>query len=198
MRAACDCAPSTCATSTATTSPPQRGQRGLPRSVCGLSKRHVFDRATLDGGYDVLVTGHNLDDEAAVLFGNTLRWDIDYLARQLPVLPARERLPEEAAPAARTPHRARDGGVVPRPRHRLPRRRVPDGPRQEAPRLQVGAQRGRARVARLEGPVLFYLGFIERMAPLLAGRSEAAAGGLGGGARAADRRRPATCARSAG
>ncbi len=34
----------------------------------------------------MLVTGHNLDDEAAVLFGNTLRWDVEYLARQLPVL----------------------------------------------------------------------------------------------------------------
>ena len=34
-------------------------------------------------------TGHNLDDEAAVLFGNVLRWQTEYLGRQLPVLPAR-------------------------------------------------------------------------------------------------------------
>ena len=61
----------------------------VPCSACGLSKRRLFDQAARDGGYDVVVTGHNLDDEAAVLFGNTLRWDIDYLARQLPVLPAR-------------------------------------------------------------------------------------------------------------
>ena len=27
-------------------------------------------KAALDGGYDVVATGHNLDDEAAVLFGN--------------------------------------------------------------------------------------------------------------------------------
>ena len=60
----------------------------MPCSACGLSKRHLFDDAARDGGYDVVATGHNLDDEAAVLFGNTLRWDIDYLARQLPVLPA--------------------------------------------------------------------------------------------------------------
>ena len=66
----------------------------MPCSACGLSKRHLFDEAALDGGYDVVVTGHNLDDEAAVLLGNTLRWDIDYLARQLPVLPAARRLPE--------------------------------------------------------------------------------------------------------
>jgi uncharacterized protein (TIGR00269 family) len=34
------------------------------------------------------VTGHNLDDEAAVLFGNTLHWAGSYLVRQAPVLEA--------------------------------------------------------------------------------------------------------------
>ena len=48
--------------------------RRVPCSACGLSKRHLFDRAARDGGYDVLVTGHNLDDEAAVLMGNVLHW----------------------------------------------------------------------------------------------------------------------------
>jgi tRNA(Ile)-lysidine synthase TilS/MesJ len=61
----------------------------VPCSACGMSKRHLFDKAAVDGGYDVVVTGHNLDDEAAVLFGNALRWDVEYLARQLPVLPSR-------------------------------------------------------------------------------------------------------------
>ena len=56
----------------------------MPCSACGLSKRHLFDQAALDGGYDVVATGHNLDDEAAVLFGNVLRWQTDYLGRQLP------------------------------------------------------------------------------------------------------------------
>jgi tRNA-5-methyluridine54 2-sulfurtransferase len=56
--------------------------------VCGLSKRYVFNRAALDGGYDVVATGHNLDDEAAVLFANTLRWDTAAMARQFPVLEA--------------------------------------------------------------------------------------------------------------
>jgi uncharacterized protein (TIGR00269 family) len=65
----------------------QRG-RGKPCSVCGLTKRHVMNRVALEGNYDVLITGHNLDDEAAVLFGNTLTWATGYLARQGPVLPA--------------------------------------------------------------------------------------------------------------
>ncbi len=62
--------------------------RGKPCSVCGLIKRHVMNRMARDGGYDVLATGHNLDDEVAVLFGNALTWNAGYLLRQAPVLPA--------------------------------------------------------------------------------------------------------------
>ncbi|MBV8984375.1 MAG: TIGR00269 family protein, partial [Acidimicrobiia bacterium] len=65
-----------------------RVARRAPCSACGLSKRHLFNQAAVDNGYDVVATGHNLDDEAAVLFGNVLRWSTDYLGRQLPVLPA--------------------------------------------------------------------------------------------------------------
>jgi uncharacterized protein (TIGR00269 family) len=65
-----------------------RRGRGKPCSVCGLIKRHAMNRVARDGGYSVLTTGHNLDDEAAVLFGNVLHWQTGYLARQAPVLPA--------------------------------------------------------------------------------------------------------------
>lgn len=75
--------------------------RRVPCSACGLSKRHLFDKAALDGGYDAVATGHNLDDEAAVLFGNTLRWQSEYLARQLPVLPARPGFPRKIKPLVR-------------------------------------------------------------------------------------------------
>jgi uncharacterized protein (TIGR00269 family) len=62
--------------------------KGKPCSVCGLSKRHIMNRVARQEGYDVLATGHNLDDEAAVLFGNTLNWIAGYLVRQGPVLEA--------------------------------------------------------------------------------------------------------------
>jgi uncharacterized protein (TIGR00269 family) len=62
--------------------------RRVPCSACGTMKRHHFDRAATEGGFDVLVTGHNLDDEAARLMGNVLRWQTDHLARQRPVLAA--------------------------------------------------------------------------------------------------------------
>ena len=79
-----------------------RRGRDKPCSVCGLVKRHVMNRITRDGGYDALATGHNLDDEVAVLFGNVLRWQTGYITRQAPVLPAdREGLARKVKPFCR-------------------------------------------------------------------------------------------------
>ncbi len=66
-----------------------RRGREKPCSVCGLSKRYIMNRMASTGGYDTLATGHNLDDEAAVLFSNTLQWQVGYLQRQGPVLDSR-------------------------------------------------------------------------------------------------------------
>ncbi|MDL2216149.1 TIGR00269 family protein [Desulfovibrio sp. OttesenSCG-928-M14] len=55
-------------------------------SACGKIKRHYFNKCALDGGFNVLATGHNLDDEVARLFSNTLRWDTAYLSDQGPAL----------------------------------------------------------------------------------------------------------------
>jgi uncharacterized protein (TIGR00269 family) len=78
----------------------RRGQ-DKPCSVCGLAKRHVMNRSARDLGYDVLATGHNLDDEAAVLFANTLQWSGDYLLRQSPVLPSASGLARKVKPLCR-------------------------------------------------------------------------------------------------
>lgn len=64
--------------------------KGRPCSICGLTKRHIMNRVAREGGYSVLATGHNLDDEAAVLFSNTLNWLPGYLVRQSPVLEANQ------------------------------------------------------------------------------------------------------------
>lgn len=61
-----------------------------PCSACGLSKRYSLNKVASDRGYDVLVMGHNLDDEAATLFSNVLGWNVEYLGRQHPVLPSTE------------------------------------------------------------------------------------------------------------
>lgn len=77
-----------------------RGQ-GRPCAVCGLAKRHIMNRIARDLGYDVLATGHNLDDEAAVLFGNTLQWSGSFLVRQSPVLSESPGLARKVKPLCR-------------------------------------------------------------------------------------------------
>lgn len=70
-------------------------------SMCGKIKRHWFNRFAYEEGYPVLATGHNLDDEAARLFANTLRWDQAYLAGQGPVMPAEGRFVRKVKPLCR-------------------------------------------------------------------------------------------------
>lgn len=57
-------------------------------STCGTIKRYQFNRAAIEHKYDVMATGHNLDDEAARLLGNVLHWQEEYLDKQAPSLPA--------------------------------------------------------------------------------------------------------------
>lgn len=78
-----------------------RRGHGKACSVCGLVKRHEMNRVAGELGFDVLATGHNLDDEAAVLFGNTLTWTGEYLLRQGPVLPGIPGLSRKVKPLCR-------------------------------------------------------------------------------------------------
>ena len=64
----------------------RRGRK--PCALCGLVKRHIMNRVAYEGGYDAIATGHNLDDEAAILMQNALHWQAGYLACQAPVLPS--------------------------------------------------------------------------------------------------------------
>ena len=69
-----------------------RRRTGKTCSICGLVKRHEMNRLAHEGGFAAIATGHNLDDEAAVLMQNTLHWQTGYLGRQapgfIPALPA--------------------------------------------------------------------------------------------------------------
>jgi uncharacterized protein (TIGR00269 family) len=62
--------------------------RRPPCSGCGLSKRYLMNRVALDRGFAVVATGHNLDDEAATLFGSVMHWQTEALSRQSPALAA--------------------------------------------------------------------------------------------------------------
>lgn len=84
----------------------QRVTRRPTCSACGLSKRYLMNRAALAHGYPVVATGHNLDDEAATLFGSVLHWQTGALARQSPMLPSTHpRLARRAKPLYRLSER---------------------------------------------------------------------------------------------
>ncbi len=153
-----------------------RATRRVPCSACGTSKRHLFDKAAIDGGYTVLVTGHNLDDEAAVLFGNTLRWDVEYLARQLPVLPARHGFPKKVKPLVRLTEREMAAWCIVRGIDYL----VEECPMAEGNKHL--AYKAALNAIEQESPgskAAFYLNFLDNMAPLLSGVSASATDELG-------------------
>jgi uncharacterized protein (TIGR00269 family) len=148
----------------------------VPCSACGLSKRHLFDRAAIDGGYDVVVTGHNLDDEAAVLLGNTLRWDVEYLARQLPSLPARAGMPRKVKPLVRLTERETAAWCIVRGiDYQVDECPMAAGNRHLGYKATLNDLEARSPGAKAS----FYLGFLERMAPVLAGRALADADQVG-------------------
>jgi tRNA-5-methyluridine54 2-sulfurtransferase len=144
--------------------------RRVPCSSCGLSKRHLFDAAAVEGGFAVVATGHNLDDEAAVLLGNALRWDLDYLARQLPALPARDGFPRKVKPLVRLTERETAAYCLVR---------GIDYVVDECPMAAGNKHLGyKAALNGIEErspgtKAAFYLGFLDRMAPLLAGHAAA-------------------------
>ena len=147
--------------------------RRVPCSACGLSKRHLFDQAARDGGYDVVATGHNLDDEAAVLLGNTLRWDVDYLTRQLPALPAANGFPRKVKPLVRLTERETAAWCLVRGiDYQVEECPMAAGNRHLGYKESLNGLEARSPGTKAS----FYLGFLERMAPLLDGRSAAADG----------------------
>jgi uncharacterized protein (TIGR00269 family) len=78
-----------------------RRGRSKPCAVCGLVKRHTMNRTARELGFEVLATGHNLDDEAAFLFGNLLSWNIRQLHRQSPYLPEKDGFARKVKPFCR-------------------------------------------------------------------------------------------------
>ncbi len=89
--------------------PGERAKRGhvgrAACGTCGLSKRYVFNKVALQHGYDVMATGHNLDDEASQLLGNVLRWQTPFMARQSPYLPGKQEMARKVKPLYRLTER---------------------------------------------------------------------------------------------
>jgi uncharacterized protein (TIGR00269 family) len=141
-----------------------RATRRVPCSACGLSKRHLFDAAAREGGYDVVATGHNLDDEAAVLLGNTLRWDVDYLSRQLPVLAAGAGFPRKIKPLVRLTERETAAWCIVRGiDYQVEECPMAAGNRHLGYKSTLNDLEARSPGSKAS----FYLSFLENMAPLL-------------------------------
>ncbi len=154
---------------------PTAARKGARSScgVCGLSKRYVFNRAAAEGGYDVVATGHNLDDEAATLLGATLRWQTGDMARRSPVLPARAGMVKKVKPLHRMSEletaayaflRGIDYIVEECP--------LVDGNTQLGYKRAMDALEARSPGAKAQ----FYLGFLDRGLPLLGGADDAVVG----------------------
>jgi len=152
-----------------------KAARRAPCSACGLSKRHLFNSAAVEGGYDAVATGHNLDDEAAVLLGNVLRWDLAYMGRQRPVLPGGDGFARKVKPLVRLGERETAAYCI---------LRGIDYVVEECP-MAVGNKHIGYKEALNEIEVrspgtkaAFYFGFLDRMADLVAGTASTEREGL--------------------
>lgn len=63
--------------------------------VCGMIKRYILNREAKD--FNVVVTGHTLDDEAGSLLSSLIFWK-EFINRQWPVLEEEETLKRKAKP----------------------------------------------------------------------------------------------------
>jgi len=70
-------------------------------AICGTAKRHYFNKIAHENKFDVVATGHNLDDESARLLGNTLKWDPAYLSKMDPNLPEDSEIKRKVKPLIR-------------------------------------------------------------------------------------------------
>jgi uncharacterized protein (TIGR00269 family) len=146
-----------------------RAAKRAPCSACGMSKRHLFNAAAVEGGYDVVATGHNLDDEAAVLYGNVLRWDLAYLGRQLPVLPGGDGFVRKVKPLVRLSERDTAAYCVLKGIDYM----VEECPMAAGNRhLNYKNALNEVEVRSPGTKAAFYFGFLERMAPLVASVAE--------------------------
>ncbi len=70
-------------------------------SFCGKVKRYILSTYANKNSYNIISTGHNLDDETAFLLGNILHWHTEYLEKQNPVLESNKFMPKKVKPLIR-------------------------------------------------------------------------------------------------
>ena len=70
-------------------------------SICGAIKRQITNKIARDNGYNVLATGHNMDDGLVFLFLNLLNSDIFAISSNKPVLEGSDLLVKKVKPLYR-------------------------------------------------------------------------------------------------
>ena len=104
-----------------------------------------------------------------------MRWDVEYLARQLPVLPARDGFPKKVKPLVRLTEREMAAWCIVRGiDYQVEECPMAEGNKHLAYKDALNAIERDSPGAK----AAFYLNFVEQMAPLLAGTTQAAAGDL--------------------
>lgn len=72
-----------------------------PCAVCGVFKRYLMNKFACENDFDVICTGHTIDDLTAFLFSAILTWDIDTMNKLKPFQPSSiENLKPKAKPLA--------------------------------------------------------------------------------------------------
>ncbi|MEM3926856.1 MAG: ATP-binding protein [Desulfurococcaceae archaeon] len=63
-----------------------RKARRAPCSVCGLVKRYLFNAVAETGGFDIVMTGHHLDDALKFMLKDMITYDVHSLRGLKPVV----------------------------------------------------------------------------------------------------------------
>ncbi|MDN5358928.1 MAG: tRNA-5-methyluridine54 2-sulfurtransferase [Candidatus Diapherotrites archaeon] len=66
--------------------------------ICGILKRYYQNVIPKALGYNVVATGHNLDDSVGFIINNLITGQIEYIAKLAPVLPETELTPRKIKP----------------------------------------------------------------------------------------------------
>ncbi len=67
-------------------------------SLCGIVKRYIYNRIALEHGFDLVLTGHNLNDLYGFIMSDLANGDIDDLVKLKPYIPGSEGFIAKAKP----------------------------------------------------------------------------------------------------
>ncbi len=67
-------------------------------SVCGIVKRYLINRFSVENGFSIVLTGHTMEDELVFFLNNLVSGNFEYIAKQKPVLERSEKVSKKGRP----------------------------------------------------------------------------------------------------